>query len=40
MNCFLKAVILTWLFAGTMDITAAYFSQLIRTGKFADKMLY
>lgn len=40
MNRFWKAVILTWLFAGTMDITAAYISQWIRTGKFADKMLY
>lgn len=40
MNRFWKAVILTWLFAGTADLTAAYISQWIRTGKFADKMLY
>jgi predicted permease len=40
MNRFWKAVILTWLFAGTMDLTAAYISQWIKSGKFADKMLY
>ena len=40
MNRFWKAVILTWLFVGTMDLTAAYISQWIKTGKFADKMLY
>jgi hypothetical protein len=40
MSRFWKAVILTWLFAGTMDLTAAYISQWIRTGKFADKMLH
>ncbi len=40
MNRFWKAVILTWLFAGTMDLTGAYISQWIRNGKFADKMLY
>jgi len=40
MNRFWKAVILTWLFAGTADLTAAYIGQCIKTGKFADKMLY
>jgi hypothetical protein len=39
MNKFTKAVILTWLFVGTADLTSAYISQWIRTGKFADKML-
>jgi hypothetical protein len=40
MNRFWKAVVLTWLFAGTLDLTAAYISQWIRTGKFADHMLH
>lgn len=40
MNRFWKAVILTWLFVGTADIIAAYVSQWIKTGKFADKMLF
>lgn len=40
MNRFWKAVVLTWLFAGTLDLTAAYVSQWIKTGKFADEMLY
>lgn len=33
-------MILTWLFVGTADLAAAYISQWIKTGKFADKMLY
>src|ERR1044071_341941 len=36
----LKTIILTGLFVGTTDLTAAYVSQWIKTGKFADKMLY
>jgi hypothetical protein len=40
MTRFWKAVVLTWLFVGTLDLTGAYISQAIRTGKFADKMLY
>ena len=40
MNRFWKAVMLTWLFVGAMDLTAAYISQWVKTGKFADKMLY
>jgi hypothetical protein len=39
MNRFWKAVILTWLFVGTLDLTAAYVSQWIKTGKFASKLL-
>jgi len=39
MNRFFKAVVLTWLFVGTADLFAAYMSQWIKTGKFADKML-
>ncbi|MDP4263408.1 MAG: hypothetical protein Q8941_12855 [Bacteroidota bacterium] len=40
MNRFFKAVIITWLFVGTNDLVAAYISQWIKTGKFADKMLF
>ena len=32
-------VLLTGLFVGTTDLVAAYVSQWIKTGKFADKML-
>jgi hypothetical protein len=39
MSRFWKAVILTWLLVGTLDLTAAYVSQWIKTGKFASKML-
>ncbi|MEO8405544.1 MAG: hypothetical protein ABI480_13140 [Chitinophagaceae bacterium] len=40
MKSFVKTVLLTWLIAGTLDITSAYIDQYIKTGKFADKMLY
>jgi len=40
MKAFWKRVLLTWLIVGTADITAAYIDQFIKTGKFADKMLY
>src|SRR5690348_15551459 len=40
MRSFLKTVLLTGLFVGTTDLMAAYVSQYIKTGKFADKMLY
>lgn len=40
MNRFFKTVLLTGLFVGTTDLVAAYVTQLIKTGKFADKMLY
>jgi hypothetical protein len=40
MNRFFKAVLLTGLFVGTMDLLAAYISQWIKTGRFADKMLF
>ena len=39
MNRFFRAVLLTGLFVGTTDLTAAYISSYMRTGKFADKML-
>ena len=39
MNKFFKAVFLTGMFVGTTDLISAYISQLIKTGKFADKML-
>ena len=39
MNRFLKAVLLTGLFVGTTDLTSAYVSQWIKTGKYAEKML-
>ena len=40
MNRFFKTVLLTGLFVGTTDLVAAYVSQWIKTGKFADKMLH
>jgi len=40
MKPFWKRVLLTWLLVGTADLTAAYIDQFIKTGKFADKMLY
>lgn len=39
MNRFFKTVLLTGLFVGTTDLVAAYVTQWIKTGKFADKML-
>lgn len=35
-----KRILLTALIAGTTDLAAAYLNQFIKTGKFADKMLY
>lgn len=40
MNRFWKAVLLTTLVAGTLDIIAAHVDQTIRTGKFPEKMFY
>lgn len=40
MKAFWKRVLLTALLVGTADLTAAYIDQFIKTGKFADKMLY
>jgi hypothetical protein len=40
MNRFWKTVLLTGLFVGATDLVAAYISQLIKTGKYADKMLH
>jgi hypothetical protein len=40
MNRFFKAVLLTGLFVGTTDLLAAYITQWIKTGKFADRMLH
>ena len=40
MKSFFKTVLLTGLLVGVTDLTAAYVSQFIKTGKFADKMLY
>ena len=39
MNRFFKTVLLTALFAGTMDLISAYLAQWIKTGKYAGKML-
>lgn len=39
MKPFAKTVILTGLFVGTTDILAAYISQWIKTGQFAEHML-
>src|SRR6266487_644377 len=39
MKSFWKTVLLTGLFVGTTDITAAYVNHYIKTGKFAGKML-
>jgi hypothetical protein len=40
MSRFFKAVLLTGLFVGTTDLVAAYVTQWIKTGKFADRMLH
>ena len=40
MNRFWKAVLLTTLVAGTLDIIAAHVDQTIRTGAFPVKMFY
>lgn len=40
MKHFFKTVLLTGLFVGTTDLIAAYVTQWIKTGKFADKMLH
>ena len=40
MNRFWKAVLLTTIVAGTLDIIAAHIDQTIRTGAFPDKMFY
>lgn len=40
MKSFWKTVLLTGLLVGTTDLIAAYIDQFIKTGKFADKMLY
>jgi hypothetical protein len=39
MSRFFKTVLLTGLFVGTTDLVAAYVTQWIKTGKFADRML-
>jgi hypothetical protein len=39
MNKFFKVVFLTAMFVGTTDLISAYVTQLIKTGKFADRML-
>jgi hypothetical protein len=38
MKPFWKTVLLTGLLVGTLDISAAYINQFIKTGKFAGKM--
>lgn len=40
MSRFFKTVLLTGLFVGTTDLVAAYVTQWIKTGKFAEKMLH
>lgn len=40
MKSFWKSVLLTALFVGTTDLILAYSDQFIKTGKFADKMLF
>ena len=40
MSRFFKAVLLTGLFVGTTDLLAAYITQWIKNGKFADRMLH
>jgi hypothetical protein len=40
MKAFWKRVLVTSLLVGTADLIAAYIDQFIKTGKFADKMLY
>src|SRR5262245_19286798 len=39
MTKYTKTVLLTGLFVGAADLFAAYISQWIKTGKYADKML-
>jgi len=39
MSRFFKTVLLTGLFVGTTDLIAAYITQWIKTGNFAEKML-
>jgi hypothetical protein len=39
MKSFWKTVLLTGLFVGVTDLTAAYVNYFIKTGKFASKML-
>lgn len=40
MSRFFKTVLLTGLFVGTTDLVAAYVTQWIKTGKYADRMLH
>jgi len=40
MSRFIKTVLLTGVFVGTTDLVAAYVTQWIKTGKFADRMLH
>ena len=40
MRSFFRTVLLTGVFTGTTDLIAAYVDQFIKTGKFADKMLF
>jgi hypothetical protein len=40
MNRFFKAVLLTGLFVGATDLVAAWVSQWIKTGNFAEKMFH
>lgn len=40
MKGLVRRILLTALFVGTTDLAAAYINQFIKTGKFADKMLY
>lgn len=40
MNRFFKTVLLTGLFVGTTDLIAAFITQWIKTGQFADKLLH
>ena len=40
MKPFFKTVLFTGLLVGVTDLAAAYVTQFIKTGKFADKMLY
>ena len=40
MSRFFKTVLLTALFVGTTDLVAAYVTQWMKTGKFAERMLH
>jgi hypothetical protein len=40
MNRFFKAVLLTGLFVATTDMVSAFITQFIKTGKYADAMMY